>query len=139
MEPQQHEAVTIFFSDIVGFTEISKQLLPIEVMKMLDRLYNKFDAVALIYRPALFVVMNVNPAAAPPLRPYEEAYTSIDELDIVLNLASCVFRALGMKETDGNSLVDVVTFVKRELQLVQHAPAAVDHRSAWQRSGTPSS
>eukprot|EP00240_Pyramimonas_obovata_P000077 CAMPEP_0118924910 /NCGR_PEP_ID=MMETSP1169-20130426/2840_1 /TAXON_ID=36882 /ORGANISM="Pyramimonas obovata, Strain CCMP722" /LENGTH=1153 /DNA_ID=CAMNT_0006866059 /DNA_START=133 /DNA_END=3590 /DNA_ORIENTATION=- len=46
VEPQQHSAVTIFFSDIVGFTDISKQLEPIQVMKMLDRLYNKFDTVA---------------------------------------------------------------------------------------------
>ena len=31
VEPQQHECVTIFFSDIVGFTDISRQLKPFQV------------------------------------------------------------------------------------------------------------
>jgi len=46
VEPEHHEVVTIFFSDIVGFTDISNELQPIEVMDMLDRLYAKFDAIA---------------------------------------------------------------------------------------------
>mmetsp|Transcript_47159 Transcript_47159/g.87957 ORF Transcript_47159/g.87957 Transcript_47159/m.87957 type:complete len:262 (+) Transcript_47159:443-1228(+) len=46
VEPEHHEVVTIFFSDIVGFTDISRALQPIEVMEMLDRLYAKFDAIA---------------------------------------------------------------------------------------------
>eukprot|EP00045_Choanoeca_perplexa_P014587 m.173036 g.173036 ORF g.173036 m.173036 type:complete len:549 (-) comp16727_c0_seq7:47-1693(-) len=43
VEPQQFESVTIFFSDIVGFTDISGSLPPEEVMDMLDRLYTKLD------------------------------------------------------------------------------------------------
>ena len=43
VEPQHFDCVTIFFSDIVGFTTISGELSPIMVSDMLDRLYTKFD------------------------------------------------------------------------------------------------
>ena len=43
VEPENHECVTIFFSDIVGFTDISSTLDPLKVSDMLDRLYNRFD------------------------------------------------------------------------------------------------
>mmetsp|Transcript_11960 Transcript_11960/g.23845 ORF Transcript_11960/g.23845 Transcript_11960/m.23845 type:complete len:745 (+) Transcript_11960:234-2468(+) len=45
--PETHEVVTIFFSDIVGFTDISAQLTPIKISDMLDRLYLKFDELSL--------------------------------------------------------------------------------------------
>ena len=43
VEPELRDVVTIFFSDIVGFTKISSSLPPIKVSDMLDRLYSKFD------------------------------------------------------------------------------------------------
>jgi class 3 adenylate cyclase len=46
VEPEHHESVTIFFSDIVGFTDISRTLSAVEVMDMLDRLYIAFDGLA---------------------------------------------------------------------------------------------
>jgi len=44
--PENHELVTIFFSDIVGFTDISAKLDPLKISDMLDRLYNSFDALS---------------------------------------------------------------------------------------------
>ncbi|EGD74805.1 TKL/DICTY4/DRK protein kinase [Salpingoeca rosetta] len=46
IEPEHHELVTIFFSDIVGFTNISGTLPPEKVMNMLDRFYTKLDKLA---------------------------------------------------------------------------------------------
>ena len=43
VEPTSHDCVTVFFSDIFGFTSIASRLQPIQVMHMLDRLYSKFD------------------------------------------------------------------------------------------------
>ena len=47
VEPEQREMVTIFFSDIVGFTDISAMLPPLKISDLLDRLYNKFDELSL--------------------------------------------------------------------------------------------
>jgi len=46
VEPENHDLVTIFFSDIVGFTDISAKLDPLKISEMLDRLYNSFDALS---------------------------------------------------------------------------------------------
>jgi len=43
VEPESRDVVTIFFSDIVGFTKISSSLSPIKISDMLDRLYSRFD------------------------------------------------------------------------------------------------
>jgi serine/threonine protein kinase len=43
VEPEHKDCVTIFFCDIVGFTDISTTLDPRKIANMLDRLYKNFD------------------------------------------------------------------------------------------------
>ena len=43
VEPEEYAEVTILFSDIVGFTDMSSKMKPELVMDMLDRLYTAFD------------------------------------------------------------------------------------------------
>lgn len=43
VQPESRDVVTIFFSDIVGFTEISSILPPLKISDLLDRLYHQID------------------------------------------------------------------------------------------------
>lgn len=45
--PEKHEMVTVYFSDIVGYTSISSSLDATKVTDFLDRLYHKFDELCL--------------------------------------------------------------------------------------------
>lgn len=49
VEPEARDMVTIFFSDIVGFTTICQDLPPIKISDLLDRLYSKLDALSHIH------------------------------------------------------------------------------------------
>ncbi|CAB9496779.1 Receptor-type guanylate cyclase gcy [Seminavis robusta] len=60
IEPESHDCVTIFFSDIVGFTTISSTCSPLKVSDMLDRLYVALDA--LTQKHELFKVETIGDA-----------------------------------------------------------------------------
>ena len=44
--PERKEAITMYFSDIVGFTNISASVSPEKVNSLLDRLYDRLDCIA---------------------------------------------------------------------------------------------
>eukprot|EP01051_Picozoa_sp_SAG22_P019471 SAG22_NODE_3605_length_1619_cov_1.309868_2_plen_222_part_01 len=60
VEPEEYTEVTILFSDIVGFTDMSAKMKPELVMDMLDRLYTSFDQLTM--KHGLFKVETIGDA-----------------------------------------------------------------------------
>lgn len=54
VEPEQHDCVTVFFSDIVSFTRISGEIGHKKVCRMLDKVYTEFDM--LVEKHGLFKI-----------------------------------------------------------------------------------
>jgi class 3 adenylate cyclase/ABC-type sugar transport system substrate-binding protein len=60
VEAENFDSVTIFFSDVCGYTELSSSLPPQEVMAMMDRLFSAMDALSTKY--GLFKVETIGDA-----------------------------------------------------------------------------
>lgn len=50
VQPKRHEAVTVLFADLVGFTEFGHNLLPETLVGLIDRYYRAFDTIIARYR-----------------------------------------------------------------------------------------
>ncbi|KAG2494760.1 hypothetical protein HYH03_007005 [Edaphochlamys debaryana] len=60
VQPERYDCVSIFFSDVVGYTDLCAKLQPNEVVDLAHRLYSRFDA--LIQHLKLFKVETVGDA-----------------------------------------------------------------------------
>jgi class 3 adenylate cyclase/CHASE3 domain sensor protein len=91
-------AATILFSDIVGFTEISRHLAPEEVVDMLDVLFSRYDALS--DRFELEKIKTIGDAymvAAGLLEPREDHPIVIAEMALAMRAATDIAsRALGV-------------------------------------------
>ncbi|EED89210.1 predicted protein [Thalassiosira pseudonana CCMP1335] len=93
---EKFNLVTIFFSDIIGFTSITGNMNPIQVMKMLNELYTELDKLVekhQVYKVETvgdsYMVVGGAPDRVPaPLAAERVALFAIDAIELVKNFSA---------------------------------------------------
>ena len=88
-EPSHHENVTLFFSDVVGFTDMCSELPPWDIIDMLNRLYNVMDYLAAKFK--LYKVETIGDAyMCCSGLPEPNKYHAEDVVNFALAVRECV-------------------------------------------------
>eukprot|EP01137_Pigoraptor_chileana_P002421 Opistho-2@2305 len=94
VEPEAFDLVTIFFSDLVGFTSISARSTPHQIVQLLNRLYTSFDAI--VDRYDAYKVETIG-----------DAYMIVSGLPIRNTNHACVMADLAMELRTAATQIDV--------------------------------
>ncbi len=86
IEPEAFDNVTLLFSDIVGFTRISSEAMPLDIVKMLNSMYSLFDDIT--HQFDVYKVATIGDAymvtSGVPIRNGDKHATEICKLAITL-------------------------------------------------------
>jgi len=97
IKSEHHDMVTIFFSDVVGFTQITASLVPKKVAEFLNRLYTKFDELS--RKHGVFKVETVGDAYM--------AVTNLDKDQTSCHAKRIAAFAIDAIEAANTTLIDV--------------------------------
>ncbi|XP_041366869.1 atrial natriuretic peptide receptor 1-like [Gigantopelta aegis] len=92
VKAEYYDSVTVYFSDIVGFTSLASQCTPMQIVDFLNSLYSLFDDI--IQKYDVYKVETIGDAymvaSGLPLRNGEKHVTEM--ADVSLNLLQCVLN-----------------------------------------------
>ena len=97
-----YDEVTILFADIVGFTELSAKLSPLELLKLLNKIFSAFDELADRY-------------GLEKIKTIGDAYMVVgglpvpclDHAELVAEMALAMQRIIQMLKKDFNETIDI--------------------------------